>query len=179
MFHAGRLIGFFILGGVIAAFGKSLPWSAANGFMLTTLVSLVMLVLGLNLLDVFTFSRFQLRLPKSFARGVFHAREKISSRFLPFVLGALTFFLPCGFTQAMQIYALSTGSFLTGALTMLFFALGTLPVFALLSFTGFTFHNKRWTGVFFKIAGLVVIALSAFNIWSALAAQGLVPPINF
>ena len=27
------------------------------------------------------------------------------------VLGALTFFLPCGFTQAMQLYAISTGSF--------------------------------------------------------------------
>ncbi|NCP77121.1 sulfite exporter TauE/SafE family protein [bacterium] len=41
--------------------------------------------------------------------------------------GALTFFLPCGFTLAMQAYAITTGSFITGALTMMAFALGTAP----------------------------------------------------
>ena len=177
IFHAGRLIGFFALGGVIATLGKSLPWSAANGFVLTVLVSLVMLMLGLNLLDVFT--RFQVRAPKSFARGVFLVKEKISSRLLPFLLGGLTFFLPCGFTQSMQLYALGSGDFWTGAYIMFFFALGTFPVLALLSFTGLTLHGKRWTGVFFKTAGFVVIALSVFNIWSALAAQGIVPPLGF
>lgn len=28
------------------------------------------------------------------------------------ITGAATFFLPCGFTLAMQVYAVSTGSFL-------------------------------------------------------------------
>ncbi|MBP6911491.1 sulfite exporter TauE/SafE family protein [Patescibacteria group bacterium] len=50
-------------------------------------------------------------------------------------MGIGTFFLPCGFTQSMQVYTLSTGSFLAGGLTMLSFALGTLPMLLLLSVT--------------------------------------------
>lgn len=178
MFHIGRILGFFFLGGLIAILGQSLPWTALNGFILTLLVSLVMFVLGLNLLDTFAFARkFQFRLPKHFARGILGAQEKFSSRVLPFVLGALTFFLPCGFTQSMQIAALASGSFLEGALIMLFFALGTLPVLALLSFGGLTFHNKRWTGVFFKTAGILVMLLAIWNVISALQGAGVIPLI--
>ena len=36
--------------------------------------------------------------------------------------------MPCGPLQAMQIYALSTGSFIKGALSMLLFSLGTVPL---------------------------------------------------
>jgi plastocyanin len=43
------------------------------------------------------------------------------------VLGAATFFLPCGFTQAVQIMALTSGSAVAGALLMGAFALGTAP----------------------------------------------------
>lgn len=178
MFHIGRIIGFFVLGGLIAVLGQSLPWTATNGFVLTLLVSLVMFTLGLNLLDTFAFARkFQFHLPKHFARRIFSVQEKFSSRVFPFVLGALTFFLPCGFTQSMQIAALATGNFWTGAFIMLFFALGTLPVLALLSFGGLTFHNKRWTGVFFKTAGILVMLLALWNIVSALQGAGIIPPI--
>ena len=41
--------------------------------------------------------------------------------------GAATFFLPCGFTQAVQLYALSTGSPVSAGLTMAVFAVGTSP----------------------------------------------------
>jgi sulfite exporter TauE/SafE/copper chaperone CopZ len=176
MFHIGRMLGFFVLGGLIAVLGQSLPWTATNGFILTILVSLVMFALGLNLLDTFAFARkLQFRLPKNFARGILGVQEKFSSHILPFVLGALTFFLPCGFTQSMQIAALASGDFWTGALIMFFFALGTLPVLAILSFSGLTLHNKKWTGVFFKTAGILVMLLSLWNILSALQGVGIIP----
>lgn len=44
------------------------------------------------------------------------------------VVGALTFFLPCGFTQSMQLLALGSGSPVQGGIIMAAFALGTLPV---------------------------------------------------
>jgi len=44
------------------------------------------------------------------------------------VVGALTFLLPCGFTQSMQLLALQSGSMWQGMLIMTAFALGTLPV---------------------------------------------------
>ncbi|MFZ5391042.1 MAG: sulfite exporter TauE/SafE family protein, partial [Patescibacteria group bacterium] len=93
------------------------------------------------------------------------------------LLGAATFFLPCGFTQAMQFYTLSVKDFWQGGLTMLFFALGTLPVLWLLSFSSFNLQSKSWRGYFFKTAGLVVIVLAVFNLLNALAGAGLIAPL--
>ncbi len=93
------------------------------------------------------------------------------------MLGILTFFLPCGFTQSMQISALTTGSFLQGGLIMLIFALGTLPILALISFSSIKFSKSLRSGIFFKTAGFIVIFFAIFNFLSALTAAGLVPPI--
>ncbi len=95
----------------------------------------------------------------------------------PVLVGVATFFLPCGFTQSMQIYALSTESFWTGAFTMSAFALGTLPVLALLSFSSLAIHKKAQSGAFFKTAGLVVIFFGIFNLINALVAAGIINPI--
>ncbi len=46
----------------------------------------------------------------------------------PFAVGLLNGFMPCGPLQAMQLYALGTGSFIKGALSMFFFSAGTLPL---------------------------------------------------
>jgi sulfite exporter TauE/SafE len=97
--------------------------------------------------------------------------------FTPLLVGIATFFLPCGFTQSMQIHALTTGSFWTGGLTMFVFALGTLPVLALLSFSSLSIHNKASSGIFFKTAGLVVIFFALFNILNGLVAAGFINPI--
>jgi hypothetical protein len=89
------------------------------------------------------------------------------------VLGALTFFLPCGFTQAMQVYAVTTGSFVRGALIMGVFAIGTTP--GLLGVGGLTSLIKRgkFSNLFFKFVGLTVIALSFFNIGNGFNLTGI------
>ena len=46
----------------------------------------------------------------------------------PLVTGLLSGFMPCGPLQAMQLYALGTGSALAGGASMLCFALGTVPL---------------------------------------------------
>jgi hypothetical protein len=63
-------------------------------------------------------------MPKFLAHKIHDLTEK-EVKGGAFILGASTFFLPCGFTQALQLYVLAKGSFTTGALTMLAFALGT------------------------------------------------------
>jgi len=42
--------------------------------------------------------------------------------------GLLNGFMPCGPLQAMQLYALGTGSFIAGATSMFMFSLGTVPL---------------------------------------------------
>ena len=64
-----------------------------------------------------------------------------------------------------------------GALTMFVFAMGTLPVLALMSFSSFTIEKSSQKELFFKTAGLVVIAFALFNLINSLVVIGLVPPV--
>jgi len=181
LFHAGRLGGFFVLGGAVGLLGNSLHLGLTANIVLGVIVALVMLVLGVNLLDVFHFTkRFQLTLPAAFSRHIARGAKRHDHLLAPVLIGIGTFFLPCGFTQSMQLYALSTGSFMTGASIMLVFALGTLPMLALLSFGSLNIAHKSWKGIFFKTAGIIVIALALLNLANALATAGIINPfVNF
>ncbi|PWB38632.1 MAG: hypothetical protein C3F02_02880 [Parcubacteria group bacterium] len=177
MFHLGRLLTFFVLGGVIGTIGSALHLNWTVNLIISMVVGLVMLVLGFNLLDLTDFTqKFQIVMPKHIAKKVLAPRE-VFNFFTPFLVGGLTFFMPCGFTQSMQIYALSTGSFFKGALTMLIFVLGTLPMLSLLSFSSFSIISKPWQGIFFKTAGLIVMAMAIFNLLNLLAVAGIINPI--
>ena len=180
LFHIGRLAAFFLLGGVIGALGSAFQLGGTGTFVLSFLVGLILLILGINLLDVFPWvKRFQPTLPSFVGKHV-HGLKNLNHTLTPLIVGIATFFLPCGFTQSMQIYTLTTGSFYTGAMTMLTFALGTLPVLLILSFSSLGIHKKAQSGIFFKTAGLVVIFFGIFNILGSLAAAGIISPLfNF
>jgi uncharacterized protein len=176
-FHAGRLIAFFLLGGVIGAIGSAFQLGITGTFILGIIVGVVMLILGLNLLDTFPWAKkLQPTLPASFIRYTQRLKD-VNHTLTPLLVGVVTFFLPCGFTQSMQIYTLTTGSFMAGAMTMLVYALGTLPMLALLSFTAAGIHTKARSGIFFKTAGLVVISFALLNIYNSLVIIGAVPPL--
>lgn len=180
MFHVGRIVSFFVLGGVIGAIGSAFTLNTSATFILSVVIGIVMLILGINLLDIFPWAKkLQPSMPKFITRHV-HGISKINHTLTPLVVGIATFFLPCGFTQSMQIYTLTTGNFWNGGLTMLSFALGTLPVLAIVSFSSFSIHNNKNAGIFFKSAGLIVIMFALFNLINSLAVVGLLSPVfNF
>jgi plastocyanin domain-containing protein len=76
--------------------------------------------------------------------------------------------MPCGPLQAMQLYALSTGSPITGALAMLLFSLGTVPLMFGLGALSSVLSKKFTRKVMSVGAALVVVlGLSMFsNGWS-------------
>lgn len=174
VFNLGRIVTFFILGGLIGWLGSVLQISMTLVGFLTILVGLSMFFLGLQLIEVFPrLSNLQFTLPKGVSRflGMGDYKQAEYSHKNAAILGGLTFFLPCGFTQAMQLFAMSTGSPLAGAFTMGTFALGTAP--GLLGVGGLTSVVKGESAkYFFKFAGLVVIALSIFNIGNGLNLTG-------
>ena len=176
-FHAGRLVSFFLLGGVIGALGSIFQLGITGTLVLNLAVAFVLLILGINLLDVFPWAKkFQPTMPSFIGKRI-HGLKNVNHTLTPLLVGVATFFLPCGFTQSMQIYTLTTGSFLTGALIMGIFALGTLPILALLSFSSLGIHKKAQSGIFFKTAGLVVIFFGIFNLINSLVAVGIIPPL--
>ena len=177
LFHVGRLGGFFILGGTIGAIGSSFHLGFNENIVLSIIIALVMLILGVNLLDIFHFTkRLQFTLPTWLSKYVVRG-SKHDHYLAPVLVGIGTFFLPCGFTQSIQLYTLTTGSFIKGALIMTAFAFGTLPMLALLSFGVLNIAHKSWKGVFFKTAGIMVIALALFNLANALATAGIINPL--
>lgn len=180
LFHAGRIVSFFILGGVIGSIGAVFTPGLNTTFVLNLIVGIVMLILGINLLDIFHFTKqLQPAIPRFISNHVMEV-SKLNHFLTPLLVGIATFFLPCGFTQSMQLYSITTGSFLEGGLTMLSFALGTLPVLALIGFSSFSIKDSAHAGKFFKTAGLIVIMFALFNIINGFVVIGFIPPIfNF
>jgi sulfite exporter TauE/SafE/plastocyanin len=182
-FNLGRVISYAVFGALIGAFGSVFKISGgASGFLIAA-AGFLMLYMGLKLTGISPrFSAMSIALPKKLSKklGITDS-EGGYSHTGTFIAGGLTFFLPCGFTQAMQLYAITTGSALSGAIIMFLFALGTVP--GLLSVGAITSVLKGSTArVFFRVIGVVVIALGFFNIASAYNLSGLnlpLPSIRF
>ncbi len=172
LFHGGRLISFAVLGGVLGSIGSAIGISFTVTAILGIIASVVMIVLGLNLVGVF--DKNMISLPS----GVFNFFRRVEHKTIaPFLVGVGTFFLPCGFTQAMQVASLSSGSFISGLLIMGAFALGTFPMLALLSFGSASFSQSRHAPLFFKSAGILVIGLGVFALLAGLAGLGIIEPL--
>ncbi len=172
LFHVGRIVSFAVLGGALGAIGGAIGINFTLTAVLGIIASVVMLLLGLNLVGVFT--KNTVFIPA----GLFNFFKRIEhTTFTPLILGFATFFLPCGFTQSMQVVALSSGSFFSGMLIMLTFALGTLPMLLLLSFGSASFAHSKYASLFFKSAGVVVIGLGLFSLLAGLAGLGIISPL--
>ena len=172
LFHLGRLVSFGLLGGLLGILGNAIGINFTFTAILGLVAAIVMLMLGLNLIGVF--AKNKVALPSQIF-GFFRRIEH--KAFTPLIIGFGTFFLPCGFTQSMQVVALSSGSFISGALIMFAFALGTFPMLALLSFGSASFAQSRHAPLFFKSAGVVVIGLGLFALLAGLAGLGIINPI--
>ena len=172
LFHIGRLVSFAILGGILGSAGIAFGVNSTVTSILGIVASLVMLILGLNLMGIFAKNKVTLH------SGLFDFFRKIEHKTLtPLVVGFGTFFLPCGFTQSMQVSALGSGSFMSGLLLMLFFALGTLPMLMLLSFGASSFAHSKQAPLFFKSAGVVVIGFGTFSLLAGLTSLGVIDPL--
>lgn len=167
-FNTGRLIGFFVLGGLLGAAGSILKISPLSSAWLTLIIGLIIILLGLQIIEVFpALQRFNITLPKSIAKIIpTNTRNRHYRPLGAMIAGALSFFLPCGFTQSMQLYALSSGNFFNGAIIMALFSLGTAPGF--LSLGGLISLIKgKHRSLFLKTAGLIVILFGLFNFTNA------------
>lgn len=172
MFNFGR-VAFYALGGfILGLFGEKIKVSFGTSAFLIIGVSVLMLFLGLQMIGVKTFRKFQFTLPKFFTRFIADERN-FQSRYMPFLMGAFTFFLPCGFTITAQGLALISGNPLQGGLIMLAFALGTAPVLLAIGLSSAKFSDKpNLSFRFSKIAAVVVMFFAFFNINNQLNVLG-------
>lgn len=171
-FNLGRILGYTAFGAGVGLLGSMLTISPRATGLLTIAASVVMVMLGLRLLKIFPWlSRLQPKMPKFIAHKI-HDLSASQHPAGPAALGALTFFLPCGFTQALQLYVLTQGSWVKGALTMFVFALGTLPALLSLGVIS-SFAKGAFQRHFLKFAGALVVLLGVFNIQNGLTLAGV------
>jgi len=172
-FNMGRIIIFFILGGLLAELGGLILLKAGWVGLLILFVSFVMIMLGISLTGISPKASTLISLPKNFSKFLNNGENMEYSHLNSFLLGGATFFLPCGFTQAVQIFAVSTGSFLSGGLVLFFFALGTTP--GLLGVGGLTALIKKGFAarIFFKTVGVMIIIFAIYNASNALNLLGV------
>jgi sulfite exporter TauE/SafE len=156
------VISYTTIGAVVGTLGSVISFSGTLKGIVQLLAGVFMVIMGLNMLGIFPWlRRLNPRMPKIFARKL--QSEKAASK-SPLYVGLLNGLMPCGPLQAMQLYALSTGSPVEGALSMLLFSLGTVPLMfglgALSAVLSKKFKRKVMTA---GAALVVVLGLSMFT----------------
>ncbi len=174
LFNVGRVLSYAVLGGALGLIGGRLQISVGLTTTLVIVISVLMIGLGLQMLEVKGFRRFQFSMPRFITRGIAN-ENNFKGKYMPFVMGAATFFLPCGFTITAQTIALLSGNALQGGLIMGFFALGTLPMLLLIGLSSVAFSSKpRLALIFSKVAGFLVLFFALYNIYHQLILLGLI-----
>jgi len=177
-FNLGRILSFIIFGAIIGGIGSAFQLQGAPLGLLTIGIGIVMILLGLQLTEIFPkLKNISFSLPSSISKalGIKKHRDREYSHKNSMLLGAITFFLPCGFTQAMQLFAISTGNPLQGAIIMGAFAIGTAP--GLLGIGGLTSLVKgTFAKKFFRIVGVAVVAMALINISNGYNLLGIGNP---
>lgn len=176
LFVSGRIASYGLLGAALGIIGKSLTPSPLITALIVILAALYMLVMGMEMLHIAPswLKRIMPGMSKSLSHKILDAQEK-KNPLMPFVLGGATFFLPCGFTQALQLYALTTGSGIQSGLILMTFAIGTAPALLALGYAGNAFKGSVGR-VFHQFAGALVIIMGLVNIQNGLTIAGY--PLN-
>jgi len=162
-YNAGRMISYAIIGGILGGAGSFFGVNPTFTGIITLLAGGFMVLMGLSLLTHFKWlEKIKLSTPAFIARFLYGQRHTKKPKG-PFIIGLLNGFMPCGPLQAMQLYALASGSITRGALSMGIYALGTIPLmFGFGSFISLISHERIKQVM--KFSGAIVIILGLFMI---------------
>lgn len=167
LYNAGRVIAYTVIGGIVGGIGSVLFLSEPVKAALLALAALGMLFMGLSMLGWLPWWLTP-RMPSFLAKPL----GKASAGKGPLVVGLLNGFMPCGPLQAMQLYALATGSALTGALSMLLFSLGTVPLM-LGAGALFSSLKGKFANVIQRVSAVLVVFFAVVMATSAVSLFGL------
>ena len=177
-FHLGRVGGFILLGGILGLVGSKLNYSVSFTGYFTIFIAIVMFYIGLQILGIFpNITKLGFHLPKKLSSKI-HKLQQSNHHLAPILIGALTFFLPCGFTQTMQLAAVASGDFFTGAIVMGAFALGTLPALLIVG-VGSSYAKKRKFTFLNRLIGVVVVFFALYSFNSGLVLAGSTFTLDF
>lgn len=172
LYNLGRVIAYTVIGGIVGGIGSIVSFSGTARGVVTLFAGAFMVIMGLNMLNVFPWlRRFNIRMPKFIGNKI---RNEKSGRG-PLYVGLLNGLMPCGPLQSMQLYALGTGSILTGALSMFYFSLGTVPLMFGLGALSSLITNKLSHKIM-KASAILVITLGFVMLNRGFSLSGITLP---
>jgi sulfite exporter TauE/SafE/copper chaperone CopZ len=167
LYNLGRVISYTLVGALVGGLGSVLFFSETVKAILLIAAALGMLLMGLSMLGWLPWWLVP-RVPAFLAAKA----GKAGAGKGPLVVGLLNGLMPCGPLQAMQLYALATGSALTGALSMLLFSLGTVPLM-LGAGVAFSALKGKFTYVIQRVSAVFVVFFAVVMASSALSLAGV------
>lgn len=171
LYNLGRVTSYTLIGGIVGAIGSVISFSGTAQGLVSIFAGIFMLIMGLNMLNIFPSLRNLIpTIPKSIGNKIYNNNRKYNS----YYIGVLNGLMPCGPLQSMQIYALGTGSFITGALSMFIFSLGTVPLmFGLGAISSILSNN--FTQKMMKVSAALVMFLGVIMLNRGFALSGFDP----
>ncbi|QYZ66781.1 MAG: hypothetical protein OI74_10225 [Gammaproteobacteria bacterium (ex Lamellibrachia satsuma)] len=162
-FHGARIGVYTLLGVSGALLGQVVVQAGIVGKaqgVLMILAGVLVVILGLNLLDLIGKKRIQ-QSRKVWFSGDDFINQKQS---LPLVVGLFNGFVPCSLVFSVAIKAAASADPLNAGLLMLAFGAGTLPAMAAVSLLG-SFIGLKARGSLAKLAGVSVILLGLWTVY--------------
>lgn len=159
--HLGRLTTYALLGALAGAFGALIPgpsWVAAA----VSLVLMLWFAAGLAGL---------VPEPRLLIPGLHHLGAAVGRTPHPgmrYAFGIVTGFLPCGLVYATLGIAIAAGTPAAGALAMVVFGLGTVPLLSTVAL-----GLRRLVARDLRVRRLLAAAVLAASLWSVAMRQGV------
>ena len=172
-YNAGRVLSYTAVGFVLGLVGyliggSEIGISTLLQGVLKIVAGLFMVIMGVNMLGLFPWLRkFTIRMPRVFTKKARSTR--------PFVVGILNGFMPCGPLQSMWIVALAAANPFSGALSMLLFSLGTVPLMLGLG-SAVSALGRKFTDKVMTVGAVLVTVLGLAMLSQGGLLSGWLPP---
>lgn len=167
LYNLGRVISYTLIGGIVGGLGSLLFISGTVKGIIMLIAGIFMILMSLAMLGWLP----HWLVPRLPAKWSVKTAEAKAGRG-PFIVGLLNGLLPCGPLQAMQLYALSTGSIWMGALSMMLFSLGTVPLM-LGAGVVFSFLKGKFTRAITRVSAVLVMLIAMVMLVNATGFFGL------
>lgn len=170
LYSFGRITTYTLLGAIMGTIGSSMYFLAKMAGIqnwITVFAGAIMVYLGLEQLHlvpkITVLKKFEGSFFKKFGK-YYYGLSKKQGVFFTYPIGVVLGFLPCCVLYTIEMQAMTTGSPLKGALSMLFFGLGTIPAMFSFGMVINTLSSKLREKVL-NLASYVIILLGFVSIY--------------
>ncbi|MCD8224893.1 MAG: sulfite exporter TauE/SafE family protein [Clostridiales bacterium] len=167
LYNLGRLSSYTLIGGILGFIGEKAAITLQVRGVIGLIAGGFMLLMGIHMLGGISLSvRLFPKLSEKLSAKI-QSMWKHSS----FAVGLANGLMPCGPLQSMQVYAIASGSMLSGALSMFSFCLGTIPlVFAFGLAAGML--KTHWRQRMLQAGSVLLVVMGIFMIQNNLVLTG-------